>query len=59
MSKVLDCHLEVIEYELQSHYGVHFRTNTLGKGTNSPPYPPRLVVKISLLFFYKAGFGVK
>ena len=32
MAKVLNCSLEVIEFELQSHYYAHFLTNTLGKG---------------------------
>ena len=32
MAKVLDCGLDVSEFELQSQYYVHFRTNTLGKG---------------------------
>ena len=32
MAKVLDCSLEVSEFELQSRYYVHFRINTLGKG---------------------------
>ena len=29
--KVLDCVLEVSEFVLQSHYYVHFRTNTQGE----------------------------
>ena len=32
MVKVLDCEIVVSEFELQSRYNVHFRTNTLGKG---------------------------
>ena len=31
MAKVLDCSLEISEFELQSIYYVPFRTNTLGK----------------------------
>ena len=31
MLKPLDCYLEVSEFELQSRYYVHFRTNTLRK----------------------------
>ena len=31
MAKVLDCRLEVSEFELQWRCYVHFRTNTLGK----------------------------
>ena len=34
-AKVRECGLEVSEFELQSHFYVHFRTHTLGKGTNS------------------------
>ena len=33
-ANVLDCDIGVSEFELQSHYYVHFRTNTLGKGMN-------------------------
>ena len=32
MVKELDCSLQVTEFELQTYYYVHFRTNTLGKG---------------------------
>ena len=32
MANVLDCDIVVREFELQSCYYVHFRTNTLGKG---------------------------
>ena len=31
---VQDCDIVVSEFELNSHYYVHFRTNTLGKGMN-------------------------
>ena len=34
MVKALDCTIVVSEFELQSHYYVHFQTNTLGKGMN-------------------------
>ena len=34
-AKVLDCNIEVSEFELQSRQYVHFQTNTLGKGRNS------------------------
>ena len=30
--KAMDCGIVVREFELQSRYYVHFRTNTLGKG---------------------------
>ena len=34
MVKAMDCGIVVSEFVLQSHYYVHFRTNTLGKGMN-------------------------
>ena len=34
MVKVIDFEIVVNEFELQSHYYVHFWTNTLGKGMN-------------------------
>ena len=34
MVKVMDCGIVISEFELQSRYYVHFRTNTLGKGMN-------------------------
>ena len=39
MAYVRDYSFEVSEFEHQSSYYVHFRTNTLGKGMNSliPP----------------------
>ena len=40
MFNALDCGIVVSEFELQSCYYVHFRTNTIGKEMN-PPYPPR------------------
>ena len=38
MVKAVDYRIVVSEIELQSRYYAYFRTNTLGKGTNSP-YP--------------------
>ena len=35
VAKVLDCDAAVSEFELQSRYYIHFKTNTLGKGTNA------------------------
>ena len=32
--KAMDCGIVVREFVLQSRYYVHFRANTLGKGTN-------------------------
>ena len=34
MVKALDCGIVVTEFEPQSRYYIHFRTNTLGKGMN-------------------------
>ena len=34
MVKAMDYGIVVSEFELQSHYYVHFRANTLGKGMN-------------------------
>ena len=34
MVEALDCRIVVCEFELQSRYYVHFRTNTLGKAMN-------------------------
>ena len=39
MAKVLDCGFKVREFELRSHYYVHFRTNIFEKGMN--PFTPR------------------
>ena len=39
MAKELDCDLEVSEFELQSQYYVHFRTNTFRKGMNPHIHP--------------------
>ena len=39
MVKALDCSIIAREFELQSRYYVHFRTNTLEKDMN-PLYPP-------------------
>ena len=40
MAKVLDCDLEISEFELHSHYEVYFGTNTVVKyePTNLPSY---------------------
>ena len=34
MVKALNCGIVVSEFELQSRYYVHFRTNTFGTGMN-------------------------
>ena len=51
MAKVLDCSLEVSEFELQSRNYVHFQTNTFILTAKSE--------MISQLFFYKDEFGIK
>ena len=38
--KVMNCRLEVSEFEFQSRYYIHFRTNTLWKGMNPFTPPP-------------------
>ena len=34
MVKAIDCGIIVSEFEFHSHYNIHFRANTLGKGMN-------------------------
>ena len=34
MVKAMDCGIVVSEFVFQSHYYIHFRANTLGKGIN-------------------------
>ena len=34
MVKAMDCGIVVREFVLQSHYYIHFRANTFGKGMN-------------------------
>ena len=50
--------LDESEFEFQSRYNVHFRTNTLGKLINSL-IPPDMDKIVPLLFFYKDGFGIR
>ncbi len=58
MVKAMDCGIVAREFVLQSRYYVHFRANTLGKGTN-PLILPAMGKIVPLLFFYKNGFGIK
>ena len=51
------CKIIVSEFELQSRYDVHFRTNIFGKGIN-PLYLPAIGLIVSLLSS-KNGFGIK
>ena len=53
MAKVLDCDLEVSEFEFQSCYYGHFQTNTLGKGMNL------LIPQLRVKYYHKDGFGSK
>ena len=52
MTKVLNCSLEVSEFEIQSRYYVHFRTNTFGKGIELP-YLSSYVVNENLKKLWK------
>ena len=56
--KALDCDLNVSEFELQSFFYVHFRTNTLEKSMNLliPAVSDKIVL---LLFSFKDGFDIK
>ena len=45
MAKVVDCDLEVSEFELLLHCYVPFRTNTLKKGVKLPYTPPYIETK--------------
>ena len=58
MVKAMDCGILVREFVLQSHYYVHFRANTLGKGMN-PLILPAMGWIVPLLFFLENGFGIK
>ena len=50
MAKALDCGIVVSKFEVQSRSYVHFRTNTLGKGTN-PLILPAMSQIAPLQFF--------
>ena len=39
MVKAMDCGIVVREFVLHSHYYVHFRANTVGKGMNPLIFP--------------------
>ena len=58
VANVLDCDIVVREFEFQSRYYVHFRTNALWKGMNSHILPA-VSKPVPLQFFYKDGFGIK
>ena len=42
MAKVLDCSLEVSEFDLQSGYYVHFQASIFWKGMKPIIYPPAM-----------------
>ena len=55
VAKVLDCNIVASEFELQSSYYVHLRTNTLGKDMN-------LLILLAmgiLLSLFKDSFGIR
>ena len=58
MVKALDCGIVVIEFDFQSRYNVHFRTNTLGKGMN-PLILPVMGLDSNDPYYKKDGFGIK
>ena len=58
MAKVLNCVLKVSKFKHQLCYCIPFEINTLGGGIN-PLLSPVMDYIISLMFFYKDGFGIK
>ena len=56
--KAIDCGTVVNKFKLQSHYYIHFQTNTLGKGKN-PLILPAMGKIVPLPFFKKDAFGIK
>ena len=58
MANMLECDFVVSEFELQSCYYVHFRTNNLGKGINSLLHTAMVDI-VSLLSFHKDSNGIK
>ena len=58
MANVLDCNIMLSEFKLQSQYYVYFQINTLRKAMNLLLFQAIGYI-VSLLFFYKDGFGIK
>ena len=58
MANVRDCGLEVNEFELQSGYYVHFRTETCWKDMKSLIFSAIDQI-VSYVFFYKDDVGIK
>ena len=50
VANVLNCDIEVSEFELQLRYYIHFRTNSLEKATNSL-IPPRWTLNSTYTLF--------
>ena len=46
IATMLDCGLELSDFELQLRYYVHFQTNTLGKCMNNLIPSPQLIAKV-------------
>ena len=60
MAKMLDCSLEVNEFELQWRCNyVHFQTNAPWERYELPSPPPSYGLNRILLFFYKDGFSIR
>ena len=59
MVNVLDCNTIVNEFELQSCYSIHFRTNTLFKRHERPIIISSYDLNSNTILFYKDGFGIK
>ena len=60
VANMLNCNMEVIEFDLQSRYCVHFQTNTLGKVIIPSPFIHQQAAgETVLLLFYKNDFGIK
>ena len=57
MVKSLDSRIVVREFELQSRYYIHFRTNILGKGMN--PFILPAMGWTTTVFLKKNAFGIK
>ena len=57
MAKPLDCPLVVNVLELESHYSIHFRINTLNKSANS--FITSAMSEIVLILFYEDRFQIK
>ena len=52
VANVLDCDIAISEVEINSRYYVHFRTNTFGKGMNSPSYELKSAIIVLLGLFW-------